>query len=192
MAKKSSGAGSPGFSRSSRRRACPRWREQYDRVRRWHIRLRKSQPDDRRRVDDFYAFFVCCFHLKDWLKGDKTLDSGVGDRAETLISKPSMRICADIANGSKHLVLNRRVRFAADTHLEAVPASFQDDAFQADAFQVGAVVIVAVGQTWGALRVADQCVQYWDKFLAQEGLTKGTRSAPPSPRRPGIKCRKAR
>lgn len=49
-----------------------RWREQYDRIRQWYIRLRESQPDDERRVEDFYAFFVCCFHLKDWLKDDKT------------------------------------------------------------------------------------------------------------------------
>jgi hypothetical protein len=36
-------------------------------MRRWYARLTEFVPVDDHRVDDFYAFFVCCFHLKDWL-----------------------------------------------------------------------------------------------------------------------------
>ena len=42
------------------------WREQYDRTKRWQARLHKSKTIDERRRDDFCAFFVSCYHLKDW------------------------------------------------------------------------------------------------------------------------------
>ena len=41
------------------------WGEQYDRMNRWYVRLTESQIVDEQHVDDFYAFFTCCFHLKD-------------------------------------------------------------------------------------------------------------------------------
>jgi 3-phenylpropionate/cinnamic acid dioxygenase small subunit len=58
------------------------WREQYDRMKRWHVRVAESSGVDERRVDDFYAFFTCCFHLKDWLKADITVAQPVGVDAE--------------------------------------------------------------------------------------------------------------
>lgn len=64
------------------------WREQYERMKRWHARLRESEIADDRRLDDFHAFFVTCFHLKDWLKNDSNLDGALGKRAEELINKP--------------------------------------------------------------------------------------------------------
>jgi hypothetical protein len=55
----------------------PRWREQYDRAMRWHARIAEATVVDDRHLDDSHAFFICCLHLKDWLKGDLTLDDAV-------------------------------------------------------------------------------------------------------------------
>jgi hypothetical protein len=146
------------------------WREQYDRMKRWQERLRESGVIDERRRDDFYAFFVTCFHLKDWLQSDPAVPKSIGEKAEQLMNKPSMRLCADIANGVKHLVLTKKVRFDADAHLRLSAPVFQADAFQSDAFQVGKVKIAAIGQTSDALAIVDGCVDYWEKFLRSEGL----------------------
>jgi hypothetical protein len=82
------------------------WREQYDRMRRWYARLIVSAPVDDCRVDDFYAFFVFCSHLRDWLKQDPTIDKKIGVDAKTLVDGDRwLGMCADIANGSKHLRL---------------------------------------------------------------------------------------
>ena len=79
----------------------PSWREQYDRMRRWYARLTEFVPVDDHRVDDFYAFFVCCFHLKDWLKQDSAIDKRIGTDAEALVNSVlSLRLCADVTNGS--------------------------------------------------------------------------------------------
>lgn len=72
-----------------------------------------SKSFELRNVDDFYAFFTCCVHLKDWLKTDPSLDASIGIEAERLIeSITGLQVCADVANGSKHHVIDGRVRYS--------------------------------------------------------------------------------
>ena len=53
------------------------WREQYDRMLRWRERLRAPGGMDEHRRDDYYAFFVVCYHLKDWLKNDSAVQKKI-------------------------------------------------------------------------------------------------------------------
>ena len=41
-----------------------RWREQYERMKRWRARLGERTGVEEEGVDDFCVFFTCCFHLK--------------------------------------------------------------------------------------------------------------------------------
>ena len=161
------------------------WREQYDRMLRWHARLREH-ADERRRLDeerqrdDYYAFFVFCYHLKDWLKNDPQVLASVGDaktfgeRVEAVITekKSSLAICADLTNGVKHLIRDnpKQVRVDPDARLSAPPAAFQRGAFQADAFQVGEIVVKFADQRLRAEEVADRCVTVWQELLHREHL----------------------
>ena len=89
----------------------PHWREQYDRMRRWLTRVAEFKAVDDRGVDDFHAFFLTCFHLKDWLQNDSALDKKIGADAEGLVNDNEwLGIYADVANGSKHLRLDKRAR----------------------------------------------------------------------------------
>jgi len=84
----------------------PTWREQYNRMKRWHTRLSESTAVDDRRSDDFHAFFICCFHLKDWLRADSSVGDGIRDAVAGFVDRNLwLRLCADLANGSKHLKL---------------------------------------------------------------------------------------
>jgi len=142
-------------------------------MQRWWERLHEPGAIDERRRDDFYAFFVTCFHLKDWLKNDPGVPKPTGEQAETLVNnRQSLRVCADIANGVKHLVRTNEklVRFDPDARLSIEPPAFKEDAFQKDAFQMGGIAIDAMGQKWSAEMVAGRCVAYWMTFLRQEGL----------------------
>jgi len=67
------------------------WREQYDRMMRWHARLSESTSVDDRRVDEFYAFFTCSFHLKDWLTADLPAASGIEADVEAFVNG---RLCS--------------------------------------------------------------------------------------------------
>jgi hypothetical protein len=140
---------------------------------RWHAVLAESTDVTERRVDEFYAFFGCAFHLKDWLKADLPADASVGpDDVEGFVNGPLwLRLCADIANGSKHFRLTRRVRFDADARLERAEAAFDPGAFDPGAFQTKDMIVVPAGGTaWEAMRVANGCVAAWKEFLGKHRL----------------------
>ena len=162
------------------------WREQYDRMLRWFERLHEQGEIDERRRDDFYAFFLICFHLKDWLKNDPAVQQSLPDIDKTVEAfingKPALRLCADLANGVKHLARDKpnTVRFADDALLSVAPSAFQTDAFDAGSFQVsGEIVAKAAGQRWDAEMVASSCVAHWQNFLRSERLLPDDATRPP-------------
>jgi hypothetical protein len=132
-------------------------------------------------ADDFYAFFVICYHLKDWLKNDPAVRQrlpDIGKIVEAFVDeKLPLRLCADLANGVKHLVRDKpkNVRWDAGALLSVAPPAFQADAFDADSFQVsGEIVAKAAGQRWDAEMVAGRCVAHWQNFLRRVGLLPDT------------------
>jgi hypothetical protein len=144
-------------------------------MKRWHARLAESSAVDDRRVDEFYAFFTCCFHLKDWLKTDlAAVDSRIEADVEAFVNGPLwLRLCADIANGSKHFRLDRR-RFDAEARVKRVQAAFDPGGFDPGAFQTKDMIVVPAGGTaWDAMLVVDKCVAAWDRFLGERGLLSG-------------------
>jgi hypothetical protein len=61
--------------------------------------------DDAR--DALFHFFQDAHHLKDWLRNDPEVDL-LDDTIENAVStSPVLAVCADLANGSKHLLLRR-------------------------------------------------------------------------------------
>ncbi len=149
----------------------PTWREQYNRMKRWHTRLSESTAVDDRRSDDFHAFFICCFHLKDWLRADSSVGDGIRDDVAGFVDcNLWLRLCADLANGSKHLKLDRYARFDSPARLEKVAAAF-DAAFSSKGFESqDAFVIPVAGTLLDALRVTQRCMSAWDHFLTERGL----------------------
>src|SRR4051812_44342227 len=89
-----------------------KWREQYERTERWYKRFAAINsgrvhdvPSDYY-VDEIYAFFLNCYHLKDWIKNDSSLPSTVRSAVEDFVkSEEWLCLCADVCNGLKHLKL---------------------------------------------------------------------------------------
>ena len=88
------------------------YREQYDRMRRWYDRFaaldqgRPHEVSSDNYLDEIYAFFMNCYHLKDWIGNDNTVAAPVQQSIETHInSNQALRLCADICNSLKHLRL---------------------------------------------------------------------------------------
>jgi hypothetical protein len=153
-----------------------KWKEQYDRVTRWHARfasLDAGQVHDRASdnyIDDIYAFFQNCYHLKDWIKNDLNVDVAARKSVETFVSgERSLSLCADVCNALKHLTLSSPPRsgeqhrigkrdFAVDLgspvrislHLTIETDSGAEDAYQ----------------------LASQCVSAWNTFLRTWQLLK--------------------
>jgi hypothetical protein len=73
-------------------------------------------------VDDIYAFFMSCFHLKDWIKNDHTVRSAIptikkdveafiyGDEQLKTDGNDYLKLCGDLCNSLKHLENRNRSR----------------------------------------------------------------------------------
>jgi hypothetical protein len=152
------------------------YREQYERVRRWYLRFKdidKGRPhdtDSENYVDEIYAFFLNCYHLKDWIRHDPAVPEQVRNKVESHINaNTSLRLCADICNSLKHLRLDR------------TPRSVENPTFGKKCFAVGLgpglpttialkYVIDTNSGPLDAFTLATECVTDWDRFLSANGL----------------------
>lgn len=155
---------------------APAYRQQYDRVKRWHARFgaidqgRAHEMDSDNYVDEIYAFFLNCFHLKDWLKEDSSVPPAARGQVEQwLKDNRALRLCADIANALKHLRLTRK------QHSDETP-SFGKRAFALDlgAGPTASIAlkyeIEATGGAVDAFVLATDCVKAWDEFFVTHQL----------------------
>ena len=115
-------------------------------------------------VFDLHAFFVACFHFKDWLIQDGVVPKNVVE--DWVNQNGALTLCADLANRTKHYKLTR-VR----THPNAGPTS-QSVTIGMAAIPTAAHswVITAGPTTWDALQLAQEAVSDWTRLLKQEGL----------------------
>lgn len=152
-----------------------RWRDQYERMKRF--RARASEPmsgSDRegynqRVVDDLAAFFVFCYHLKDWLKKDSVHPLPSHEVENFVSQSESLSLCGDLANASKHAVLRGgSVRADPNPNVQggSVSSDFGPLRFVGSWFEV----VTSKGQEYDALNLANQCLYEWDEFLKKKGL----------------------
>lgn len=138
--------------------AQPRsWTDQWARVQRWHARLRAASEGRIHDVasanyeDEMYAFFESCHHLKEWLKNDPakplTRPQDVEDLIDTV---DALRWCADIANGSKHLIADRWPR--VDPKTGVAHRRFAMELGDPPSVSVQ-YTIAGAGQVWNALQL---------------------------------------
>ncbi len=100
------------------------WQDQLERVRRYYLRFKRLNDGkihsnhSENYVDDIYAFFQNCYHLKDHLKNDPAYNKHTNQQIENHVKNTqALAICADICNGSKHLMLNRSPRSGSRAEL---------------------------------------------------------------------------
>ena len=117
-------------------------------------------------LDKVISFFEGVHHLKDWLQND--LSSGIDKEAcEDLINDHKcLKICADLANGSKHLRLSN-----ARTG-DLTTAIIRNDV----TVSVGTGTIAyrfyvqSDGTEYDALQVAESAFEVWTGFLCSREL----------------------
>jgi hypothetical protein len=117
-------------------------------------------------IDTVQSFFEAVHHLKDWLGNDPS--SGITKAAgDKLISgSPVLQLCADLANGSKHLKLtSSRTGDLSTTIARNDVAVFAGTGTSAHRFYVE-----SAGTEYDVLQLADDAVAEWNKFLSGEGL----------------------
>jgi len=153
-----------------------KYREQYDRMRRWYDRFAAlaqgrphNMPSDNY-LDEIYAFFLNCHHLKDWIKRDPSVDASVQRQVEVHIdSSRPLRLCADLCNSLKHLRLTKKPRSGENPQfgskhfglaLGSGPAAISLQYYELET-NAGPMDVLAL---------ATQCLAAWDAFLVANGL----------------------
>jgi hypothetical protein len=150
------------------------WREQYDRLRRWYDRFQEIEcgRDHTRETlyyeDVVYAFFQNCHHFKDWLKNDTSIGLTRNEPEDVVNNSADLKICADLANGTKHLTLrsprtgpvgaNMGKQFVS-LHVGSQPTKI------AIKYEIDLGI-----STCDAFQTAVKCLQEWDNFLNTKGL----------------------
>lgn len=155
------------------------WCDQWDRVQRWFQRLIELEERhtvvDRHdgnvdityaffpeyameEVDVAYAFFMNCFHLKDWLLRSTAVTK---ENVESYIrASKALSACADICHGVKHFELTgaradinwRRARGYSESGYVALPFA------------------LIAGQQIHLTSLVRQCMADWKAFLEQQKL----------------------
>ena len=116
--------------------------------------------------DAVFNFAVTGYHIKDWLKSE-----GVSGVEPYINSKPMLRLCADLCNGSKHKLLTRPPREKNDPVLSIDNSELTCDmtTITADATIPinGHTVRMALtsGKEIEILDFATQVVDNWESFF---------------------------
>ena len=142
--------------------------EQFERPKRWYERIKKidqgmphNLPSDYY-CDEVYAFFVNCYHLKDWIKNGKSVGAAAEKVEELINDNKQLSLCADICNGVKHLTLTST-------------RSGDDPRFGRREFKLGLggpetniSVKYRIDTSSGpvdAFELATKCLQAWENFI---------------------------
>ena len=85
------------------------WRDQWARVELGLARIEdvyegRSEPEGTAGAsDDVFTLFVTCHHLEDWIASDANVPRSTKRKAPALVRESvELKVCADLANRSKH------------------------------------------------------------------------------------------
>jgi hypothetical protein len=115
--------------------------------------------------DDLWSFFLYCWHVKDWVSCDEGLPEDirkkVSDQAHASLP---LQICADLANGVKHLTL-------AWTRVGAIQeGALLTPAQDGDGVSWEYVILLADGSRVSAHEVARKALRKWKEILTVQDL----------------------
>ena len=154
-----------------------RHQEQFKRVQRWYERFKNinngkihDEPSEFYE-DKMYAFFMNCYHLKDWIINDPAAAS-VAHKVENYINNNlDLKICGNLCNSLKHLYLDTE-RFP--------PRSREDPKFGTKIAKYNIsensikfyYTIDTLSGHRDAFEIATKCIEAWDKFYSDNNLKK--------------------
>jgi len=143
------------------------WQEQYRQVLRSLNRIQDRNKSAEDYVDELSHFFMDCWHLKDWIR----YDAGLPPKVKAAITsaakkKPFLQLCADVANGRKHLELDPKRSFRRAVLIGEIE-------LRSGAARVEYVIVdkKGGGRRLLALDIAKRAVNQWGRIITGQGLT---------------------
>jgi len=142
--------------------------QQFQRVERALKKIENNK--NRNRVeyeDDVWSFFQNAWHLKDWIKNDIDNPSGLKGGIEDIVkNEEELKVCADLANRSKHLILKYNIRVDADIKQRNTTVVVGPPGTTGEGFGILEFVISTVdGTKLDAIETAQRIVDCWRAIL---------------------------
>ncbi len=149
--------------------------EQFERMKRWYERIKKINQGEPHNLsfinlspgyfyDEFYAFFVNCYHLKDWIQNDDTVKLPKNEVEHFINQNECIRVCADICVGIKHLKQESSPRSGQVPKFERRELSLSLRGGPEPIITVKFSITTKDG-TIDAFELASECVRKWGEFI---------------------------
>jgi hypothetical protein len=141
------------------------YRDQLDRTRRFLGRVEAtSAQSDVRYQDDVWCFFQNCLNLYDWIQNELRLSEATKAQIRADVDAvPCLRICYDIANGTKHYKLTSAKVGARHSHINTRITVREDTV-------VDCAIELEDGTRLSARKIARECMIEWERILKQNNL----------------------
>jgi hypothetical protein len=123
--------------------------------------------------DRFFDFVVTAYSLADWVKHDPAVSASAKADLQGIRGTPSIKICRDLANASKHFHLDPQKNPNA-----TVAAADSDRGFGVGRFGMGGygvgeeaiTVVLSAGTSRDGLNVMEEALRDWNDFFTSHGL----------------------
>lgn len=119
--------------------------------------------------DDVVSFFIHCYHVRDWIIHLNRLGITPEHVDSYINSHRALKICADLANGSKHCKLTRSLRTNRQPHIAGkerrISAWLTGDG--GGEVMKSKYTILAGADVIDALELAKECVRLWESYICE-------------------------
>ncbi|MHB1213842.1 MAG: hypothetical protein ACYCY9_02540 [Thiobacillus sp.] len=149
--------------------------EQFERVNRYLKRINEiysgvfssTGHDKYQYDDDVISFFIHCYHIRDWVIHLNKVGINARQVDNFINQHLALKICADLANGSKHCRLTRNLRTTDQPHItykEHQTSTWLTGDGGGEVME-SKYSIAANAELFDALELATECVTLWSKFI---------------------------
>ncbi len=122
------------------------------------------------KINDFFDFleasFQSCWHVKDWIRNDSSIDEATRDSIWQEVQRTEvLLIVADLANGTKHLVRDPKLeRVGAGT--DTIDVKRNPDGTSTLTMNIA----LRDGRRFTDFEVVDNAMKAWQSLLKRHGL----------------------
>jgi len=122
-------------------------------------------------LDQVLAFFLNCYHIKDWLKNGPEWQDGADAAVKKwaveqfVTESEALSICADLCNGNKHFVFDRELRSGVTPTFHSVHTRV-DTTTSVPVKTTRYTFRTKRGDT-DAYALAEECLESWRRFIRE-------------------------
>jgi hypothetical protein len=136
------------------------------------VKLKKDAEilDDEVTAGRFFNFAITAYHLMDWVKNSPAATEAVKSAAEAMHRDRWIKVCGDLPNTGKHLVLASRTPITEKAELQQGygVGRFGKGGYGLREEEI--IVTLEDGGTMNCLDLVKTVVKIWDSFFHTHGL----------------------